>query len=93
MSISEAELRAEIASIRASGETAVSLMSDMAGQLNDNGKEIVMRAAYSVAVADGSFEDSELGLLIEIGQAMGLTRAHLTGILQEFQSPPLAAAG
>lgn len=87
--IPEDELREEIAVIRASGDSPVDLVSRLSGQLNDSGKETVMRAAYNIAAADGNFDVSEQALLVEIGQSMGLTRAHLAGILQEFQNRQL----
>ena len=85
----EDEIREEIAVIHASGDSPVELVSRLANQLNDSGKETVMRAAYAIAAADGHIDPSEQALLIQIGEAMGLTRAHLAGILQEVQSPQI----
>ncbi len=89
--VPEDELREEIAVIHASGDSPVALVSRLASQLNDSGKETVMRAAYAIASADGTIDPSEQELMIEIGQALGLTRAHLAGILQEIQAPQLMA--
>ena len=90
--IPESELLEEIAVISASGDSPVVLMSRLAPQLNDSGKEITMRAAYAIAASDGTFDPSEEALMMEIGQAMGLTRAHLAGIMQEIQIPQLAVS-
>lgn len=87
--IPEDELREEIAVIHASGDSPVELVSRLTPQLNDSGKETVMRAAYAIAGADGIIDPSEQAMMVEIGGAMGLTKAHLAGILQEIQSPQL----
>ena len=87
--IPEDELREEIAVIHAAGDSPVDLVSRLSDQLNPNGKEIVMRAAYNIAVSDGVFDDSEQLLLAQIGEAMGLTKAHLAGIMAELQNPQL----
>jgi tellurite resistance protein len=84
--ITEDDLREEIAVVRAAGGSPIELVQRLAPQLNDSGKETVMRAAYAIATSDGSFDDSERLLLAQIGQALGLTRAHLTGLLQEIQN-------
>lgn len=87
--ITEDDLREEIAVISAGGASPVELVQRLAPQLNDSGKETVIRAAHAIASADGSFDSDEQVLLAQIGQAMGLTRAHLAGIMQELQKPRL----
>lgn len=85
--ITEDDLREEIAVIRAGGQSTTDLVGRLAPQLNDSGKETVIRAAYAIASADGTFDQSEQFLLAQIGKALGLTRAHLTGIMQDLQNP------
>ena len=49
--------------------------------VNESGKEIVIRAAFLVAAADGEFHDDEKALLAEIGQALDMSDAHLKGVI------------
>ena len=86
--IPEEELREEISVIQASGSSALDLIKELTPQLNDPGKETVMRAAYSIANADGRIDDTESTLLAELGDGMGLTTAHMQGILAEISTPP-----
>jgi tellurite resistance protein len=91
--ITEDDLREEIAVVRAEGRSPVELVQRLAPQLNDNGKEIVLRAAYAIANADGTVGADEQILLEQIGNGLGLTRAHLSGILQELLATRIATAG
>jgi len=82
--ISEQDLREEIAEIEKSGSDPLELVGGLAGGLNDSGKETVIRAAYAIANADGEFDASEVVMLQNIGKSLGLSNAHLNGILQEL---------
>jgi len=86
--IPEEELREEIAVIQASGSSALQLIQELAPQLNDPGKETVMRAAYAIANADGRIDDTESTLLAEIGDGLGFTTAHMQGLLSSMNEPP-----
>jgi tellurite resistance protein len=82
--LSEADVRAEIDAATADGRGVSDFIGSMAGTLNDNGKELVIKAAYAVAAADGVFADEEMELLAEIGQALLLSKAHYRGLLAEL---------
>ncbi len=86
--IPEEELREEIAVIQASGSSALQLIQELSPQLNDPGKETVMRAAYAIANADGRIDDTESTLLAEIGDGLGFTTAHMQGLLSSMNQPP-----
>ena len=79
--ISEDAIRAEILEAESSGRDVTETLKGLAGNLNDNGKELVIRAAYMVAAADGVFEDEEKKLIGLIAEAMGMTTAHLRGVI------------
>ena len=85
----EDEIREEIAVVRASGNSPVELVAQLNGQLNDVGRETVIRAAYSIAAADGHVDPSEMALIGDIGKTLGFTPAHLAGVLQSAQNPQL----
>lgn len=54
-----------------------------AGVLNDNGKELVIRAVFHVAGADGDYADDEMRLISRCGEALGMTTAHTQGVLDQ----------
>ncbi len=94
--IPEDELREEIAVINGSGSSAIQLIQELSPTLNNPGKEMVIRAAYQIAAADGHVDDSELQLIGKLGQTMALSNAHINGLMQEVaaqqqQQPQLEA--
>lgn len=84
--VSEQDLREEIAEIQKAGTNPLEMLGGLASGLNDSGKETVIRAAYAIAHADGEFDASEVAMLQDIGKSLGLTSAHLNGILHELAS-------
>ncbi len=56
-------------------------LAEMAGNLNENGKEMVVKAAFMVAAADGEFQDEEKELIGSIGEALEMSPAHMNGII------------
>jgi tellurite resistance protein len=81
-SLSVDQIRAEAEALRSRDQSVVDFVRGVRGSLNDRGKELVVRAALAVASADGSVSDTERMMLLEIGEALELTQAHLMGILQ-----------
>jgi tellurite resistance protein len=79
--LSDADVRSEISLVEREQQDVATSMAQFAGYLNDSGKEIVIRAAFLVAAADGEFHDDEKALLAEIGQALGMSDAHLKGVI------------
>tara|TARA_R110002096_G_scaffold169222_1_gene340751 strand:+ start:17552 stop:18214 length:663 start_codon:yes stop_codon:yes gene_type:complete len=86
----ELELREEITQIQAQQIDCLELAKHLAPTLNDNGKEITMKAAYRIAAADGTVDPSEISLLMKIGQALQLSATHVKGIMSEFQQGAIA---
>lgn len=82
-SLSEAQIRDEAEALRADPQSVLDIVRGVRGSLNANGKEVVVRAALAIAAADGDFHDDEKAMVMEIGQALELTRAHLLGILRD----------
>lgn len=82
--ISEAELREEVSLVQQEDFGIHAYLSDVAHELNDKGKEAVVRGALSVAMADGDFDDSEHDMILEMAQALELSQAHYRGIVNQF---------
>jgi tellurite resistance protein len=82
--LSEEEVRAEVAQVQQAGHTLTGYLHDVVGVLNDPGKELIVRAAFLVAAADGEFQDEEKQLLVEIGKALQMSGAHLNGVISSM---------
>lgn len=79
--ISQSSLHEEIYRIRESGESLDDSLTAVRGFLNDEGKELVIKAAMYVALADGEFQQEEQQMVAEIGAALGMTKAHVQGVV------------
>ncbi|MEM6927209.1 MAG: TerB family tellurite resistance protein [Myxococcota bacterium] len=80
--LSPERIRAEAAELSATPESLTHYVDQMRGQLNDYGKEIIIRAALSVASADGHFSEEEKRFLTQLGAAMEMSAPHMRGVLQ-----------
>lgn len=87
--VTEEDLREEIAVVQETGSNALQLVAEFGPSLNDKGKEILVTAAYQIAIADGFVDASERQLLEQIGDTLGLSKAHMRGILIDLETPAL----
>ncbi len=83
--LSRDEILAEAEQARRSGGDVLRYLEQMNRMLNNNGRESILKAAAHVAMADGKFEPSERQFLNKAAEALGITQAHLNGILAEVQ--------
>ena len=83
--ISIDEVRAEISNAEQRQLSVTDTLAQISGALNDNGKEMVIKAAYLVAVADGEFQAEEKALIVDVGRSLGMTGAHLKGVVSDIQ--------
>lgn len=58
------------------------LLSDI---IEERNKEDLVKIAYAVSTADGPMNDAESTFLLELGNALNMTQAHLKGVLSELQ--------
>lgn len=79
------EFKEEIRQIKTKGEDLSSLLISLQGVLNAEGKEMVVAAALQVALADGEFHDDEKLLIDKIGSDLGMTPAHIKGVIASGQ--------
>ena len=91
MAITEQDLREEIEVIQQRGSDAIEMITDLGPGLNDKGKEMVITAAYQIAAADGHVDESEIQLIHQIAEAMGISSAHLRGIMVDLEQPRIAS--
>jgi uncharacterized tellurite resistance protein B-like protein len=82
--VTEEDLREEIAIIQQQGSQAIDMVASFGPSLNAKGKEMVITAAYQIAMADGVFDPTEQQFLEQLADRMEITRAHLRGLLAEL---------
>jgi tellurite resistance protein len=59
-------------------------LKQVAGSLNEHGKETIIRCALHVAFSDGDFDESEKQMIVEMGNALEMSSSHLKGIFSEM---------
>ncbi len=62
-----------------------SVIAPCVNDLSDDGKEMLIKAAYLVAIADADLHYDEQALLERIGEAMGVSTDHLDRIIDSMQ--------
>jgi len=83
--LSDQQLQREIQDARQRQGSVADLLSPVADVLNDNGKEMLFRAAYLVAQADDDIPPEESKLVAEVGASLGMTGAHIKGLIRNMQ--------
>ena len=79
--IDSEELAQDIARVKNSTESMSKSLIRLQGNLNDEGKELVIQAAFYVAMADGDFQEEEQEFLAGIAMDLGMTPAHFQGVI------------
>jgi tellurite resistance protein len=82
--LSRKAVQEEISRAKSNRRVLAHSLAQFAGYLNDNGKEMVVKAAFMVAAADGKFQDEEKAFILSIGQSLGMSAAHLKGVISSM---------
>jgi tellurite resistance protein len=69
--------------VRTGPGTATDYARSIAPFLNEPGKELVLKAAFAVAVADRQVHPTERTLLHEIGRALHMSPGHIRAVIAE----------
>ena len=69
---------------RADGRGLRPYLASIVGRLNDPGKELVVKTAFFVAAADGTFTDEETALLAELAGALEMSPSHFKGVVDDL---------
>ena len=76
-----AELEADLAAY--AGHAVGDVLGDLAGTLNEHGKERLVQTCIDMARADGAIDEAELAVAREVGAALLMTPAHVRGVIAE----------
>jgi len=82
--IDTATLQREISQARQAQATPAAYAKRMAETLNEHGKEVVVKAALRVAMADGPLNVQEEQALDDLAAGLNMTQAHYRGIMAEM---------
>jgi len=83
------ELEKLVDVIQSENEPVDTYLAQIAGSLNEHGKEIIIKCALAVAASDGNIDPSEIKLIVEMGKAMDMSPSHVKGIMmEETESAP-----
>ncbi len=70
-----------IKKVQAEKEDVSTYLREVAGSINEHGKEVIIKCALSVAASDGNIDNAELKLVSKMAKALEMSGAHLKGIL------------
>ena len=86
--LGKADLLEAIRNLKIREHTLSEITKEVAPYLNDQGKEIVLRAAITISKADGAIQDEELNLLHSLSDSLLLPKAYANGIFIEEKISP-----
>lgn len=81
------QLEQYVRELEKSPEDITTYLKRVSPSLNGHGKEIILKCALTVALADGNMDSSEFDLIKKMAQTMEITDTHLKGILHEMTAP------
>ena len=84
--LSGPELEREVTLARQANVKPADYARRFAGNLNEHGKEMVIKAVHSVLVAGGELGDEEHALINDLGAVLNVSGAHLRGILADLSA-------
>lgn len=77
------DIKREVLIARGKEENLEAYLEGLLGRLNEDGKELVVRAAYLIAQADGHVDASEVELLYHIGSQLELPDVIVNEMIRE----------
>ena len=82
--MSMAELVDYVFEVQRNPESIDIYLSQVIPNLNEHGKENIIKCALAVAAVDGNIDSSELNVIRDMAKAMEMSPAHLKGILSDL---------
>jgi len=79
-----ASVHEEAQQVREGNVEIGAFLAAIAGTINDHGKEMIVKAAYMVATADGEFQEEEKDMLGKIASALNMTSSHFRGVIDSM---------
>ena len=84
INLSREAIGGEIIEVQTGGRDLMQTLGQIAGSLNNDGKEMVVKAAFLVAAADGDFQEEEKELIGRIGQSLQMSSSQLNELISSL---------
>ena len=81
--LSDSDIEKEIENSKTTIFGLEDLLTELFPQLNESGRETIIKVAYWVSIADGKVDKEEQQLLIKLAKHFQISSAHLKGIISE----------
>ena len=81
--LSDYDIDKEIKSCKANPQELDTCLKELFSCLNESGREIIIKVAYWVSIADDEVDKKEEKLLIKMAKHFQMSSAHLKGIISE----------
>lgn len=81
------ELEAYTAEVQKNPEEVATYLKRVTPNLNEHGKETIIKCALAVAAADDHMDESEMAVIEEMSKVMEMSAAHYKGIISEMNQP------
>ena len=81
---SDDEIKQEIYECESNPELLYEYLNAISSRLNESYKVHIIKMAYYISLADDDYDKSEERLLRQISKALGISSAHLNGIINEL---------
>lgn len=75
--LSDREVETELSAAEREGRSVFEYLGETGGLLNENGRELVLKAAFLISSADGVFHEKELEFLRAVGRALHMSPAQM----------------
>lgn len=82
--LSSAEIRQQAEQLAVSQRDALTVLAAFGTACPPGVKEHLVRAALLLAAVDGEIAEGEAALVMQVGAALGLTDAHMRGLIETF---------
>jgi DnaJ-domain-containing protein 1 len=89
--LSEDDVREEIAEAMTDTRSVQQYLQAGIGMFNLHAKELILKAAFFVAAADGEFQEEEQKLLNNIGAALQMTKSQYQAVIDKLTAADAAA--
>lgn len=83
---SENQINKIIKNIKQENLTVDDYLKKVRPYLNDGHRELIIKAMYLVATADGHLDDKESELVMQTATVLEMTSAHVKGVLLELDN-------
>ena len=81
---SDDEIKYEIQECENNPQSLHEYLNSVGPKLNESGKELIIKVAYWISIADGEYGKNEERLLKQVAKILDISRAHLNGIINEI---------